>query len=122
MTRFRVCAAIVFLVISFPALAASPGPTTPPQMINENQRVVLQDSVHQLARPEFDRGPAVRDLTMQKMVLVLRLRPEAERERDALLAQLSDPSSPYYHQRLTPEEYGLRFGVTDQDLDLVLQG
>src|SRR5206468_265250 len=35
---------------------------------------------------------------------------------DVLLAQLHDPSSPLYHQWLTPDEYGRRFGISDDDL------
>ena len=40
-------------------------------------------------------------------------------ELDALLAAQQDPKSPQYHQWLTQEEYGARFGMTDSDLSKV---
>ena len=38
---------------------------------------------------------------------------------DQLLADQQDPSSSRFHQWLTPEEFGLRFGLPDEDLAVV---
>ena len=40
-------------------------------------------------------------------------------ELDALSAAQQNPKSPQYHQWLTQEEYGARFGLTDSDLSKV---
>lgn len=42
--------------------------------------------------------------------------PAQQADLDALLAAQQDPSSPFYHQWLTPEQFGARFGMTDADL------
>lgn len=39
-----------------------------------------------------------------------------EADLQALLAAQQDPTSPFYHMWLTPEEFGARFGVADADI------
>jgi pseudomonalisin len=53
------------------------------------------------------------------MILALRLRPNGQADRDRLLAGLQDPRSPSYHHWLTPEEFGARFGLSDEALGRV---
>lgn len=79
--------------------------------INENQTVTLAGNVHPLARPEFDRGSLDPSTSFHRILLVLK--PSAARQSalDALVAAQQDPSSPRYHQWLTPAEFGVRFGV-----------
>ncbi|HZI31383.1 MAG TPA: protease pro-enzyme activation domain-containing protein, partial [Candidatus Binatia bacterium] len=50
------------------------------------------------------------------MVLLLSVRPDAQAALQQLLASQQDPKSPDYHHWLTPSEFGLRFGPTDQDI------
>jgi subtilase family serine protease len=40
---------------------------------------------------------------------------------DALLADLSDPTSPRYHHYLTPDEFAAQFGPTEQDYQAVIE-
>ncbi|HEU4414645.1 MAG TPA: protease pro-enzyme activation domain-containing protein, partial [Candidatus Angelobacter sp.] len=84
--------------------------------INEADRVVKHGNVHPLARPEFDRGSADLNLPMENMILSLSPRASAKADLDALLADLQNPKSPNFHHFLTPQEFGLRFGPTDQDV------
>ncbi|MCU1257086.1 MAG: Peptidase propeptide [Candidatus Angelobacter sp.] len=84
--------------------------------INEADRVTRHGNVHPLARAEFDRGSADLTLPMENMVLLLSARASAKAELDTLLADLQNPKSPNFHQFLTPQEFGLRFGPTDQDV------
>ncbi len=46
--------------------------------------------------------------------MVLAFKPGAAQQAglDALLGEQQNPLSPYYHQWLTPEQYGKRFGWT----------
>jgi pseudomonalisin len=84
--------------------------------INEADRVTRSGSVHPLARAEFDRGSADLTLPMENMILLLSPRASAKAELDTLLAEQQNSKSPNFHQWLTPQEFGLRFGPTDQDV------
>ena len=84
--------------------------------INDADRVTLHGNVHRLARAEFDRGSAPASLPMNNMILQLGIRPDAQVQLNQLLAEQQDPKSPSFHQWLTPMEFGLRFGPTDQDI------
>jgi pseudomonalisin len=84
--------------------------------INEADRVTRHGNVHPLARAEFDRGSADLTLPMENMILLLSPRASAKAELDTLLTDLQNPKSPNFHQFLTPQEFGLRFGPADQDV------
>ena len=84
--------------------------------INEADRVIKHGNVHPLARAEFDRGSADLNLPMENMILSLAPRASAKADLDKLLADLQNPKSPNFHQFLTPQEFGLRFGPSDQDV------
>lgn len=86
------------------------------RVINDADRVTLHGNTHPLARAEFDRGSAGATLPMNHMIMLLSVRPAAQAELDQLLADQQDPKSPNYHKWLTPAEFGLRFGPTDQDI------
>jgi subtilase family serine protease len=84
--------------------------------INDADRVTLHGNTHPLARAEFDRGSADAAMPMNNMVLLLSVRPDAQAQLQQLLADQQNPQSPQYHKWLTPAEFGLRFGPTDQDI------
>jgi len=84
--------------------------------INEADRVIKHGNVHPLARAEFDRGSADLNLPMENMILSLSPRASAKADLDTLLADLQNPKSPNFHHFLTPQEFGLRFGPSDQDV------
>jgi pseudomonalisin len=86
------------------------------RVVDEGNRIQLHNNVHPMARAEFDRGPANTDMPMNNMILSLNLRPGAQAELNQFLAQLQDPKSPNYHKWLTPEQFGAKFGPTEQDI------
>ena len=119
-----------FLALDPPASAQlAPNPPTPfftqlpfaePQdritsFIDDEQTVTLPGNRHPLALPQYDARAVSPDYPMDRMLLTL-LPDDAQQ---AALAQLLDaqhnPESPYYHQWLTPEQYGDRFGVSEDD-------
>lgn len=53
------------------------------------------------------------------MTLVFRRTADQQGELDALLTAQQDPSSPRFHQWVTPEQFANRFGLAQADLDLV---
>jgi pro-kumamolisin-like protein len=84
--------------------------------INDADRVTLRGNTHPLARAEFDRGSAPAALPMNNMILLLSVRPDAKTQLDQLLAEQQDPKSPNFRKWLTPAEFGLKFGPTNQDI------
>jgi subtilase family serine protease len=90
------------------------------QRINRSATVTLTGHVHRRAQAEFDAGPVAGDAKMPGMILVLKRDPEQQEALDAFSAALQDPSSPMYQQWLTPAEFGLHFGVSQNDLDQVM--
>jgi hypothetical protein len=86
------------------------------RIVDDNDTVAMRGNTHPNARPEFDEGPTDPSLRYEKMILVLNPRSGTTERPDQLIAQLHDPKSPLYQQWLTPEQYGKRFGISDNDL------
>ncbi len=61
-----------------------------------NDRVVLNGTVHPNAGPEFDVGPTDPSLPMNRTILLLKIAPEKQAELDRLVAEQQDPSSPTF--------------------------
>ena len=102
------------------------GDTTTPaplvtQSVDDAVRVTLRHNVHPLARPEFDQGEAPADLPLDRMLMVLKRSPEQEAALRHLLEHQQDISSPSYHQWLTPQQFGERFGPASSDVAQVTQ-
>jgi Pro-kumamolisin, activation domain/Bacterial Ig-like domain (group 3) len=87
--------------------------------VNETKLTILKGNTHRLARPQFDRGSAPSDLPMDRMLLVLKRSPEQEAGLQKLLDDQQDKASSSYHKWLTPEQFGLKFGPNDQDIQAV---
>jgi len=110
-----------FLVVAPCFAQAPPAPSVTAAVASsqEGPLVRLSGTVHPLARAENDRG-AVPDSFPANRMLVL-LNPPAERQQ-ALQQFLHDAhakGSPAYHQWLTPEQFGARFGARDEDVQQV---
>jgi pseudomonalisin len=109
----------VFLLAGVPA-AAQGNAAGPTRAINDADVVPLPGEVYPLARPQFDAGLASPSDHMQRMILMLSLRPGAEADLDSLIRQQHDPSSPLYHQWLTPDQFGIAFGRSDEDINTIV--
>ncbi len=108
----------VFSLIICCTFAGSAAAGTP-RFVDERDRVVLHDNVNPLAQPQFEIGRTDFNLPMERMIFSLSLRADARAELERLLAQQHDPTSLLYHHWLTPEEFGARFGLRNQDLKLI---
>src|SRR6476646_11498793 len=86
---------VISVMVSSAALAQ--------RTINEADRVTLHGNVHPQARAEFDRGSANAAMPMNRMVLLLSVRPDAQTELQQLLANQQAPNSPDYHKWVTPQ-------------------
>jgi pseudomonalisin len=88
--------------------------------IDEDIRVTLAGSRHSMARPEFDAGRMAADAPMERIQLLLQPDDSQQEALEALIAAQQDSQSPYYHQWLSPDEFGRRFGISDNDLHAVV--
>jgi len=104
---------LIMLATAAVALAAVGAPVTNADL------VPLSGNVHALARPQFDAGEAPSTLRPKGLDIVFAKTPEQERALQQLLAAQQDPKSPQYHKWLTPVQYGLKFGASDDALAAV---
>jgi subtilase family serine protease len=86
------------------------------QPVDESRLTVQRGSVYPLARAEFDRGAVPASLPMERMLMVLKRSPAQQTALEAFAAQQLDKSSPNYHQWLTPNQFGERFGASEDDI------
>jgi subtilase family serine protease len=113
---------LIFVLGSF-APAALASSSAVPQIVspvNENDLVQLKGSTPLLAIEKFDRGAVADSMPMEHMYLVLRRSSEQESAVEQFIAALHDPHSTSFHQWLTADELGEKFGPAEQDLDTIL--
>ena len=99
-----------------PAQALPSGPGARP-LIDDLDRVTVPGSIHPRLAALPPSGPAAPDLPMARMILALKLAPDARARLDQLLRDQQDPASPRYHQWLTPDAFGRQFGTPRAELD-----
>ena len=90
------------------------------QAVDESKMMMLKGNTHPYARAQFDRGAAPASLAMDRMMLVLKRSPAQETTLAAFLASQVDPTSPNYHHWLTPDQFGARFGASDEDVAQII--
>ena len=74
------------------------------QRIDSRTTIRLPGNTHPMARRDSDAGPVPGGQGMDRMVLVLGSDANQEKSLEKLLSAQQDPSSPLYHQWLTPAE------------------
>ena len=84
--------------------------------IDENSRVTLHGYVHPLANASNDRGAAPDSMPLAHLHLVLKRSAAQESSLKQFIADLHTPGNASYHQWLTPDQFGQRFGPSDQDI------
>ena len=87
--------------------------------IDNTNRVTLRGHLNPRAQAAEDEGPADAAMVLPHVTLVLKQSPAQEAELTQLLADQQDPASPRYHQWLTPEQYGDRFGASQDDINKI---
>ncbi len=117
--RFSALSVAVILFVIFSCSFISQAQVRNQGPMNPERLVTLTGNHHPLARPEFDIGPVAPDFAMERMIITLQ--PDSGRSAalEAFLEAQQTPSSPQFHQWLTPEDFASRFGVSDADLKSV---
>src|SRR5438046_702534 len=87
--------------------------------IDDRARLPRAGNRHPMARPAFARGLVAPNFRKDRMMLVLEPSEAQRRDLEQLLAAQQDPASPVYHQWLTPEDFGDRYGVSNSDYSKV---
>ena len=98
------------------SLAASRLVTAP---VDETRMVTLSGNTRREATALNDRGPVADSLPMQHMLLQLARPADREKALTTLIEEQHQPTSPNFHQWLTPEELGERFGPNPADIEAV---
>ena len=91
------------------------------QVVTDAHLVTLKGNVHPLAQARFELGPAPQSMATGRVTLVLKRSPAQEESLKAYLAALQNAASPSYHQWLTPAQFGVTYGIGDNDLQTVEQ-
>jgi hypothetical protein len=84
--------------------------------VNNGSRVALPGSIGAHARNSTDLGLAPANLPLESLSLRFSMTPAQQADLNQLLAAQLDPSSASYHQWLTSEQFGARFGLSSSDL------
>jgi hypothetical protein len=84
--------------------------------VDNRQLVHLTGHIHPLAQAQFDVGAVPKNLAMVELQLILKRSAEQEVKLQQLMTAQQTRSSPSFHSWLTPQEFGARFGASDQDL------
>src|SRR5206468_7626246 len=84
--------------------------------VNNGSRVALPGTIGGHAKQSTDLGLAPANLQLESLSLRFSMTPAQQADLNQLLAAQLDPSSPNYHQWLTSEQFGARFGLSSSDL------
>lgn len=114
------CAAIPQQLPDFSRFAPAHSVRTVPETIDGQDRVTLRGNVPSALLQATPIGLEPASAPMEKMLLSLKMSPDAEYRLAQLTEAQQDPKSPYYHQWLTPEQFGQMFGPSQADVDAVV--
>jgi pseudomonalisin len=89
-------------------------------VVDDERRIVLRGNRHPLATAATDAGVVADDYRMERMILTLKPDAAQRAALESLVAAQHDPASPSYHRWLTPEEYGQRFGASQNDVEQIV--
>jgi hypothetical protein len=84
--------------------------------VNDSRRFVLKGNVPRLAKPEYDRGTVPASMPASRLMLLLKHSPLQAEAVKEYIDSLQNKNSANYHKWLTPEQFGAKYGPSDQDL------
>ena len=111
--------ALALLVVPF-ARGQGPLENRIPSAVSNFQLRQLRGNVHPLARVQFDRGKAPDSTVLPRITVFLAPSAAQQAALGKLLSEQQDLNSPNYHHWLSPEEFGARFGVSQDDMNKVV--
>ena len=79
----------------------------------------LPGSLHPLAQAQYDSGRVPADTRLSGVSIVFSRSAAQQSDLEALIAAQQHPSSPLYHQWLNPDQFAVRFGMAQSDVNKV---
>jgi len=117
--RLSACGWMAALTMVATSLGAqSVAPRIPSEIPNAEQST-LKSSLHPMAQAQFDAGRMPSDTRLNGISMVFNRSAAQEADLQALIASQQNPTSPLYHQWLTPDQFAARYGMADADLSTV---
>ena len=116
------------VALTLPALAASSAkaasataaiPVRVTQGVDETQLVTLSRNTRPEANATNDRGALPEGYGVEHMLLLLQRSPQQEQALEKFIDSLNDRKSPNFHKWLTPQEFGAKYGVAEDDIKTV---
>jgi hypothetical protein len=104
------------LLAIFPSFAQATVQNRIAGAVSGNSRVALPGTIGGRAKHSVDLGMAPGNLKLDSLSLRFSMTPAQQADLNQLLAAQLDPSSPSYHQWLTSEQFGARFGLSSGDI------
>jgi len=101
------------------ALLAAGPPSRIQADIQNRQTFRLTGNVHPLVASAQDQGEVPDSLALPRIAIHFNMTAAQQADLDALLEAQQNPSSPQFHQWLTPEQYADRFGLSPADLSRI---
>jgi len=115
----RICGWLAACAIASPVLTAqAPAPRIRSEISNSEMSTV-KGSLQPLSRRGTDVGRMPADSRVRGMSIVFGRSAAQQADLEALIASQQDPSSPLYHQWLTPDQFANRFGMAQSDIEKV---
>jgi subtilase family serine protease len=109
---------LCFITLSLPNLAAQVGGGAGQR--NDDTLVLSTGAGYTRVNRENDRGRVDGNTRLPRITLMLRRTPEQRAALGRLLDEQQNPTSPDYHRWLTAQEFGARFGASQNSLGEVL--
>jgi hypothetical protein len=106
-------------LLSLPAFGQSLVQDRIVQPIENGKVLAVPGTVHPLAQARFDQGPVDGTMKLRGMSINFALTASQQAALTARIKEQQDPSSPSYHQWLTPQEYAEQFGMSQADIGKV---
>src|SRR5215472_14493054 len=100
------------------AVAQKPSPRIRSE-VNNSVVTTLTPSQQPLAQMQLDAGRMPSDMKLNGMSIAFNRSAAQQADLEALLAAQQDPTSPQYHQWLSPAQFAARFGMAQSDIDKV---
>jgi subtilase family serine protease len=88
--------------------------------VNASDLVQLTGTTHRLAKPEFDQGAVPDSLPLEHVFVVLQRGSEQEQALEKMISEMQNPHSAQYHQWLTADQLGRKFGPAQADIETVV--
>ena len=105
-----------FLLTSFTPSAKAAVQNRIVSAVNGGGRVALSGTLGGHAKHSIDLGLAPADRKLESLSVRFSMTPAQQADLNQLLAAQLNPSSPNYHQWLTSEQFGARFGLSSSDI------